>query len=201
MSSSCSASELPKSAPSAMPGGAHQPGDRRRQLGRVRRRRRRRAERRRRVLGAVRGAVLGAGGELVRRRRRRSPRRARTSRRSRRRRSAPDRAMRPFAASPAAGRERGAAHDPRGPDVAVDAALVAQPVQQPRLAEELVELVLVLRGHLGADRRRSAPRRRRPSAPALDGGPDRAQQHVGQLERDGSEMSKPSSRRLPTRSR
>ena len=50
--------------------------------------------------------------------------------------------------------ECGAAHETRRPDVAVDAALVAQAVQEARLAEELVELLAVLLRHLGADLRR-----------------------------------------------
>ena len=52
---------------------------------------------------------------------------------------------------PAAGGERGTAHDARRPDVAEHAALVAQAVHQARLAEQLVELGAVLVGHLRAD--------------------------------------------------
>ena len=52
--------------------------------------------------------------------------------------------------SPAA-RHGGPAHDPRGPDVAEDPALVADPVCQPSFFEELVELAPMLRGDLAAD--------------------------------------------------
>ena len=81
----------------------------------------------RRVLGAAGCAVPRFAQRARRPTGRPSPRPARTSRRSRRRRSAPGRGRGPRP-RPAAGRERGAAHDPRRPDVAVDAALVAEPV-------------------------------------------------------------------------
>ena len=92
--------------------------------------------------------------------------------------------MRPRAASRRPRREHGPAHQPRRPDVAEHAALVAEPVGQPGLAEQLVELAAMLLGDLAADARRSAPRRRTSSAsPPADRDADRAQQHVGQLER------------------
>ena len=85
---------------------------------------------------------------------------------------------------PATGRERRAAHDPRRPDVAEDAAFVAQAVHEARLAEQLVELRAVLLGHLRADVGDAARRRPSVSLPgAVDGRADRAQQRVGQLER------------------
>jgi hypothetical protein len=51
---------------------------------------------------------------------------------------------------PARGKGR-APHQARGPDVAVDATLVAQAVGKAGLAKKLVELGLVHDGHLGAD--------------------------------------------------
>src|SRR5262249_50840345 len=45
----------------------------------------------------------------------------------------------------------GAAHDARGPDVAVDATLVAEAVSKAGFAEKFVKLRLVRRGNLGAD--------------------------------------------------
>ena len=55
------------------------------------------------------------------------------------------------APEPATGRERGSAHDARRPDVAEDAALVAEPVHQPGLLQQVVELSPVLVGNLFAD--------------------------------------------------
>ena len=52
--------------------------------------------------------------------------------------------------SPAAPRERGASHDARRPDVAVDPALVADAVGQPGFFQQLVELGSVPVGHLPA---------------------------------------------------
>ena len=52
---------------------------------------------------------------------------------------------------PPAGRKGGAPHEARGPDVAVDATLVAEAVHEAGLAEQFVELGLVRRGDLGAD--------------------------------------------------
>ena len=81
-------------------------------------------------------------------------------------------------------------------------ALVAEPVQQPRLAEELVELLLVLGGHLAAhvgDRALdvATPRPRRlATAVRID-----RSSASGSSSAEGSEMSKPSRSRLPTRSR
>ena len=108
----------------------------------------------------------------------------------------------PARGQPAAGRERGAAHEPRGPDVAVDAALVAEAVVEARLAEQLVELRLVLRGHLGADFGdagldvEASPARRPTAAMRIA-----RSSASGSSSAEGSEMSKPSSSRLPTRSR
>ncbi len=84
---------------------------------------------------------------------------------------------------PAASREHGAAHDPRGPDVAEDPALVPEPVQLPGLSEELVEPVLVLGGHLAAHLGDLRLDIRRVFLAAVDGRPDRPEQRVGQLER------------------
>ena len=90
----------------------------------------------------------------------------------------------PAAREPATGGERGAAHQPRRPDVAVDPRSSRSRYVQPGLAEQLVELGAVLLGDLAADV--GDQRRRRPtpstSAPG-DGDPDRAEQRVGQLER------------------
>ncbi len=113
-------------------------------------------------------------GEALRRARRPTGRRRRsrasTSRRSRRRRSARGRERSPLVVDPATGGEHGTAHDARGPDVAEDAALVAQPVHQARLAEQLVELRAVLRRapatgcrRCGRRPRRCRSRRRRPT--------------------------------------
>src|SRR6266566_884553 len=52
---------------------------------------------------------------------------------------------------PPASRKGGAPHEARGPDVTVNAALVAEAVQEAGLAEQFVELGLVRRGDLGAD--------------------------------------------------
>ena len=59
--------------------------------------------------------------------------------------------MRPRPATRRPARKGGAPHEARGPDVAVDAALVAEAVGEAGLAEQFVELVLVRRGHLGAN--------------------------------------------------
>src|SRR5438876_12186942 len=59
--------------------------------------------------------------------------------------------MRPRLATPPASRKGGAPHYARGPDVAVDATLVAEAVGEAGLAEQFVELSLVCRGDLGAD--------------------------------------------------
>ena len=83
---------------------------------------------------------------------------------------------------PPAGTERRPAHDPRRPNVAVHTALVAQPVQGPRLREQLVEALLVLRRDFradirdqGLDVRLVGAGRRRPA--------DRTKQLVRHLER------------------
>ena len=91
---------------------------------------------------------------------------------------------RPALGEPPTGRERGAAHEPRRPDVAVHAALVAQAVHEARLAEELVELVAVLLGHLRAYARAVSSVTSAPvEVTTLDRDPDRLQQRVGELER------------------
>ena len=59
--------------------------------------------------------------------------------------------MRPRLGDPPASGKGGAPHEARGPDVAVDAALVAEAVGEAGLAEQLVELVPVRGGDLGAD--------------------------------------------------
>ena len=85
---------------------------------------------------------------------------------------------------PAAGGQRGAAHDPGRPDVAVDAALVADLVGQPRLVEQLVELRPMLLGHLarGPPATRSSTSASAGRSPAMRDA-DGPQQRVGQLER------------------
>jgi hypothetical protein len=52
---------------------------------------------------------------------------------------------------PPTGRQRRAPHDARGPNVAVNAALVAETVSEAGLAEQFVELDLVRRRYLGAN--------------------------------------------------
>ncbi len=52
---------------------------------------------------------------------------------------------------PPASRKGGAPHETRGPDVAVDATLVAEAVGEAGLAEQFVKLVLVCRGNQGAN--------------------------------------------------
>ena len=52
---------------------------------------------------------------------------------------------------PAAGREGGAPHEARGPDVAVDAALVAEAIGQAGLAEQFVKIGPVRCRNLGAN--------------------------------------------------
>ena len=90
-------------------------------------------------------------------------------------------AMRAALGDPTSGRERGAAHEARRPDVAVDAALVAQPVDEARLAEELVELVAVLLRHLRADLGGELGHVGAFEVASLEGDPDRPEQRVGQL--------------------
>ena len=58
---------------------------------------------------------------------------------------------RPSDASRRPQRDHGATHDPRCPDVAENTTLVADLVGEPGLLQELVELVPVRLGHLGAD--------------------------------------------------
>ena len=86
---------------------------------------------------------------------------------------------------PAPAGEHGAAHQPGGPDVAEDTALVADPVRQPRLPEQLVELRPMLFGNLArtSAMRFSTSELLHVSLAHRD--TDRAQQHVGQLERAG----------------
>ena len=77
------------------------------------------------------------------------------------------------------------AHQAGRPDVAEDAALVAQPVGQPCLAEQLVELGPMLLGHLAAD---VGDRRLDVGAlevPSGHGDPDRAHQRVRHRKRVG----------------
>ena len=92
--------------------------------------------------------------------------------------------MRP-APRPGAGGERGAPHETGRPDVAEHAALVAQPVHEAGLAEQLVELGPVLLGHLRADLGRELGHVGALEVAAFDRDPDRPQQRVGQLERAG----------------
>ena len=84
--------------------------------------------------------------------------------------------------SPAASQDR-PSHQPRRPDVAVDAALVAEPVGQPGLSEQLVELGPVLLGNLAAHVGDALIDVRDLGAPSRDGDPNRPKERVGQLER------------------
>ncbi len=86
---------------------------------------------------------------------------------------------------PPTGGERGAAHEARRPDVAVDAALVAQAIHEARLAEDLVELLAVLLGHLRADLRGELRHVGAGEVATFDRDLDRLQQRVGELERAG----------------
>ena len=167
--SSCSASELPNSSPIAIPTALHDP--------------------RRRPAGGPTGRAAGAAADRATAARPSRVRELRSAKRCAS--SSADGPPAPrherahlveagvdevlgvvhaaLALEPATGREHGAAHDARRPDVAEDAALVAQPVHEARLAEQLVELGAVLVGDLRADagdvrvdivgRRRSARRR------------------------------------------
>ena len=57
----------------------------------------------------------------------------------------------PLGCEPATACQHCATHDPGRPDVAEEAALVADLVREPRLPEELVELLSMLLGHLVTD--------------------------------------------------
>ena len=52
---------------------------------------------------------------------------------------------------PPASRKGGAPHEARGPDVAVDATLVAEAIGEAGFPEQVVELIPIGRGNLGAD--------------------------------------------------
>src|SRR5262249_43245640 len=78
--------------------------------------------------------------------------------------------------------EEAAAHDPGGPDVAVEAALVSYAVHEARLGEKLVEGRPVLRGQAlahrdGVGRSGDAPVR----GSAVDRTPDGREEHLGGL--------------------
>ena len=179
---------------------SHQPPDIRRQAGRVRWRRRWVTQRPRAILRRVRCAVGSASGQLC----------------GRRSLAVPDEGAhlveagvdevlglidQPRRRGPAPAGKGRPPHQPGRPDVAEDAALITQPVCQPRLAQQLVELGAVLLGHLAAHAGDAVVDLPRIVVPPVHGDPDRAQQHVGQLQRIGPAMSKPSSSRYPTRSR
>ena len=83
---------------------------------------------------------------------------------------------------PAAAGQHGAPGDARGPDVAEDAALVADPVHQQRLGDQLVELGSVLLGDLLADLGDAGIRVGGLSTLTLHRGAHRPQEHIGQLE-------------------
>ena len=111
------------------------------------------------------------------------PRPARTSRRCPRTTKCSASWSRPRCREPTAGCERGPAHQPGRPDVAVDTALVAHAGSRcgpPRA---------VRRTPRGAPRERGCGRRRSAASTSgrrrclVDRGADRAQEHVGQLER------------------
>ena len=165
--SSCASSETAEHLAHRGAHRGHQPGHRRRELRRVGHRRRGVAQVHRGVLRGV-GLVVGVPrGQLVGRRRRRPlEQRAHlvdvgeddvlgivqpTTRRE-----------------PTAGGQRGPAHQPGRPDVAVDTALVAHAVADAGLRQQRVVLLAVLLRHVAADlgdllRRRPTPRRSRRS--------------------------------------
>ena len=66
---------------------------------------------------------------------------------------------------PPPGAQRGAPHQTRSPDVAVDAALIAKAVGEAGLAEQCVEFVLVRRRHHGREFQRCGHRPPRPPEP------------------------------------
>ena len=83
----------------------------------------------------------------------------------------------------AAGGERGASHQPGRPDVAVDAALVAEPVREPSFAEQLVELRPVRLGDPAPNAGDQVVDVGTLEVPPGDRDRDRPEQRVGQLER------------------
>ena len=139
---------------------------------------------RRGVLGGVGRAVLGAPGELVR---------GRAAGAGDQRAHLVEAGVEHVlgggdaaaAGDPPASREGGAPHEARGPDVAVDAALVAEAVGEAGLAEQFVELAPGARREPGRGPRRCG--HRRPRRPGLlrkrrCGWPEK---RVRQLERRG----------------
>ena len=129
---------------------AHDATDRWGQGREVRRRRRGRPKQCRRVLGGVGSAVFGAAGQLVRRRATRSG-----NQRAHFIQAGVQHLVGIGEATalrdPPASRKRGAAHKTRGPDVAVDATLVAKTIGQASLAEQFVKLILVRGRNLAAN--------------------------------------------------
>jgi hypothetical protein len=89
----------------------------------------------------------------------------------------------PACSEPAACRERGATHQAGGPDVAVDTTLVTDPVADPGLFHQLVELRSVLLGHLRADARDLCVDLGLVVVWHVDRRTDRSQQHVRHLQR------------------
>ena len=160
----------------------HQARGRRRQPRRVRRRGRRRAEHARRGLRVARRAVGVARRELVGGRLGGAGEQRCIS-------SNPASMMcsgscrRPAAASRRPGAHRGAAHQPRGPDVAEDAALVAQPVHQPRLRSSSSNSSRCSAGMRSRISAALAPTSSWRAPRVVDGDADRPQQRVGHLER------------------
>ena len=146
-------------------GGPHQAGHGRWQPGRVRGRRWGRAHDRGRFLGRVGGRGTRTVGRARRRTGRPNRRAVRTSPRAWHRSDARVGDPAPGGKTTTGG-QHGPPHQARGPDVAVDPALVAKPVGEPGLAQKLVELGAgAVRGP-GCGRRPSGPRPPRPRCPS-----------------------------------
>src|SRR5439155_2357527 len=86
---------------------------------------------------------------------------------------------------PPASRKRGAPHETRGPDVAVDATLVAEAVGEAGLAEQFVKLVLVRRRNQGANFGNAGIDVRGGLSFSGDGDADGPEECVRQFERRG----------------
>jgi hypothetical protein len=84
-----------------------------------------------------------------------------------------------------ASRKGGAPHETRCPDVAVDAALVAEAVGEAGLAEQFVKLVLVRRGNQGANLGNAGIDVRGDLSCSGDGYTDGPEERVRQFERRG----------------
>ncbi len=159
---------------------AHEPADGGRQSCQVGRAAGRRTERRRRLLGRMRGPILGPLRQFVSRwatgcgDQRTHLFEARIEHVFGRRNAS-------SARHPTSRRQRRAPHDARSPDVAVDAALITQPVRQSGLGEQLIELRLMFRRHIRAHLRDALVHIRCSAHLAGDRDPDRAQQRVRHL--------------------